>query len=134
MEGFVRDEEVIAFGCDGKIAGAGALALPEDVGIGVALESGVEREEDDAGVGESDGEQARVGDEDDALRGVVAERLPGDPFELRAVDAEDFDAGFEGLTRDGDEDVLTVGGPDGLCGMTAGVDGVDVEDLRRGRG
>ena len=42
------------------------------------------------------------------------------------LDAEDFDAGFDGVVaRDGDEDVLAVGRPDGLPGMTAGVDCVD---------
>ena len=47
-----------------------------------------------------------------------------------AVDAEDLDAGFDAvLTRDGDEDVLAVGRPDGLRGMAAGVEGVDVENL-----
>jgi hypothetical protein len=70
-----------------------------------------------------------------ALRALVAERLEGDVLELAAVYAEDLDAGLDGVHAcDGDEDVLTVGGPDGLRGMTAGVKGVDLKDLCGGDG
>src|ERR1700761_8860341 len=55
----------------------------------------------------------------------MAERLPGDAFELGAVDAEDLDAGFDRMARDGDEDVLAVGCPDGLRGVAAGVECAD---------
>ena len=61
---------------------------------------------------------------------LTAERLPGSALELTPVDAEDLNAGLDGVfARDGGEDVLPVGRPDGLGGVAAGVEGVGVKDL-----
>src|SRR5215469_16281460 len=102
MEVFVCDEERLAVRRDGEMAGTGALTLRDDMRIGVAFEELVEREEDDAGIGKTDGNHACIGDDDDALCGLAAERLPCDAFELGAFDAEDLDAGLNRmLARDG---------------------------------
>src|SRR6185437_16175188 len=135
VEVLVGYEERLAVGCGGQVTGAGALTLREDARIGFAFEHAVEREEDNAGVGKADGDDAGIGDDDDALRGLAAEGLPGDALEFCAFNAEDLNAGLNGaLARDGDEDVLTIGGPDGLCWVAAGVEGADVKDLRGGDG
>src|ERR1700761_2552876 len=62
VECFVGDEECGAVGRGGEIAGAGVVALRDDVRGGVALERAVERKKGDAVVGEPDGEGAGVGD------------------------------------------------------------------------
>ena len=58
------------------------VALGENVRISVSLERGLERQKDDPGVGQADGDQAGVGDDCDAFRVFTAERLPGGALEL----------------------------------------------------